>query len=185
MWAPSRERDVLGYRVYRLNLLGGRESRICPGGAATEYTKSTSCTDESPDPLLSRYEVVAVDRADLANATSAVREGDSAFVTVGPAATAPPAPADLVAATDPSVGLPWLTWTQANATPPVLFYRIYRDPGSNPPALGDRYAYTATADPTWSDPDPGSATQHEYWVSAVDSSFNESAATGPVTWTAP
>jgi prepilin-type N-terminal cleavage/methylation domain-containing protein len=183
MWAPSRERDVVGYRVYRLDLLGNRESQICPG--AGNYLKSTSCTDDNPDPLLSRYDVVAVDRADLAQATSALREGDSAYVTVPPAATAPPAPTNLTAATDPSVGLPWLTWTQAAATPPVLFFRIYRDPASSPPTLGDRYAYTATSDPTWSDPDPGSATQHDYWVSTVDSSFNESAPTGPVTWTAP
>jgi hypothetical protein len=188
MWAPSPERDVLGYRVYRLNLLGGRDERICPAPtSASEYIETTSCTDPDPPSLSlgTRYEVVAVDRQDLAQPVSPVLEGAPATITILPAGTAPPAPSDVISSTDAATGLPRLNWTQAAATPPILFYRIYRDPASTPPTIADRYAYTASADPTWSDPDPGNATGHTYWITAVDERFHESDPVGPVTWGTP
>ena len=54
---------------------------------------------------------------------------------------------------------------------PIRLYRIYRDSGTS---LTDRYDVTVDASTTWTDPKPGPATAHRYWVTAVDSSNNES-----------
>jgi hypothetical protein len=72
-------------------------------------------------------------------------------------------------------GLPKLTWSSVGS---ARFYRIYRDTGTG---LADRYDETSTSSPTYTDPNPGGTTQHTYWVTAVDSSFDESAPSAPVT----
>jgi hypothetical protein len=117
---------------------------------------------------------------DLASADSPLREGDAATIIVSSAGQAPPSPTQpSIVDTDPVSGLPRLQWTQPTADPPILFYRIYRDTGTD---LDDRYAVTATANPTWTDPEPGTATSHSYWVTAVDENFNESDPMGPLVW---
>jgi len=73
-----------------------------------------------------------------------------------------------------------LSWT-APASGTVRFYRIYRD--GTEVGYSDRYDRTSKDETTYSDTDPGTAS-HRYWVTAVDSSFNESLAIGPVTWPA-
>jgi hypothetical protein len=55
----------------------------------------------------------------------------------------------------------------------VSFYRVYRD--------GARYDRTPTAATGYSDSD-AHQTGHAYSVTAVDATFNESDAIGPVTW---
>ena len=73
-------------------------------------------------------------------------------------------------------GSPKLTWTPPAVTGsqrPIRFYRIYRDGGTTP-TLADRYDVTVIASKTWSDSSPGNTTSHRYWVTAVDTSNNES-----------
>ena len=61
----------------------------------------------------------------------------------------------------------------------MSFYRIYRD-GS---AVGyaDRYDRSSGDATTYTDVSAGVGT-HQYWVTAVSSSFNESLPSEPVTW---
>jgi hypothetical protein len=73
-------------------------------------------------------------------------------------------------------GLPVLDWPDPPAGSGIRFYRIYRDTGTG---LADRYDETITNDTTYTDPSPGTS-GHTYWVTAVDSNFNESAPSAPV-----
>jgi prepilin-type N-terminal cleavage/methylation domain-containing protein len=174
-WDPNQERDVVGYRVYRVQLLGLLRTQICTDTGLT-YTVKTSCTDTSPEPLslpvgTPNYEVAAVDYTDLRNGTSP-RSGDKSSVVLASVSTAPGAPTVAV----PTIvnGSPLLTWTAPAVGPgqkAIRFYRIYRDGGTS---LADRYDLTVNASTTWADPAPGNTTSHKYWVTAVDISNNES-----------
>jgi len=174
-WSPNRERDILGYRVMRERLLQS-DLQICPAadqGSMLAPT-TTSCADSSPPSLLATYRIVAIDRA----ANNALRDGDSDTITLGLASARPAAPSGLAAQTvnDQTE----LSWT-APASGTVRFYRIYRD--GTEVGYSDRYDRTSQDETTYDDTDPGTAT-HRYWVTAVNSSFNESLAIGPVTWPA-
>jgi len=176
-WSRNPERDVIGYRVWRVGLLGLR-TQICTD-AGLDYTVSTRCTDQSPNGLTlpvgtPNYVVVAVDRTDLKADTSAVRNGDETGVFLPAVSTRPDAPV----ANTPTIvdGLPVVTWTAPTVNSgagqrPIRYYRIYRDGGTS---LADRYDVTVNASTTWTDPNPGNTTSHKYWVSAVDDRNNES-----------
>jgi hypothetical protein len=175
-WARNPERDIVGYRVYR-GATGA--DLVCDVPVDKTY-----CTDPSPSALEMIYRLVAVDKIDLdspSTAPSNLREGAQALKVITPPTTtgdAPPAPINLQATL--SDNLPYLSWEQ----PPnpsgkvILFYRIYRDTGTG---LADRYDTTPDDEPTYSDPDPGATTQHKYWITAVDSDYNESPPSAPVT----
>jgi prepilin-type N-terminal cleavage/methylation domain-containing protein len=168
-WNAYPERDVRGYRVYRGSTL------VCPSDGSS-YTTKRVCADPTPGPVGSTqtYSLVAVDCTSLAVTMCSPREGTPTTkqitLTAGPALPAPgPITATVVD------GLPKLDWPAVTG---AKFYRIYRDTGTG---LNDRYDETITSDPTYTDPHPGNTTQHTYWVTAVGSSFNESAASPSVT----
>lgn len=76
-----------------------------------------------------------------------------------------------------AAGLPQLDWSSfpASDSDGVIFYRIYRDPGSlSNPAYTERYSRTSST--IFIDPAPGTG-PHTYAVTAVDSKYQESAAT--------
>ena len=76
-------------------------------------------------------------------------------------------------------GSPLMTWSTpavGAGQRPIRFYRIYRDTGTS---LADRYDVTVNASTTWTDARPGLVTAHKYWVTAVDTSNNES---NPSNW---
>lgn len=160
-WTGNPERDIVGYRIYRNN------ARLVCSGA--DLILSLTCLDSTaPETGSINYKIAAVDRTDLANASSALREGPaSATLTVTTADTAPAAPTNLQVSVVEN--LAHLTWT-APATGTVAFYRIYRDGRT----LDDRIARTATADPNFDDVKWGSQ-DHTYYVSAVSPNYNESA----------
>jgi type II secretory pathway pseudopilin PulG len=177
-WSRNPERDIVGYRVYR-------------GATGTDLVcdvpaDRTSCTDSGASAVdTTTYRLVAVDKIDLNNPSTGaanLREGAEALKVITPGTATggdePPAPINLQATLFDN--LPYLSWDQ----PPhpsgkaILFYRIYRDTGTG---LADRYDTTPDADPTYSDPDPGATTQHKYWITAVDSDYNESPPSAPVT----
>jgi hypothetical protein len=177
-WTRSGERDVIGYRVYRV-LADGSLQRICDDSGLT-FTTRTSCVDASPPggPSI-RYQVLAVDREVLSADDSLPRDGAATALDIGGAGTAPAAPTGLAVTTD-AAGLPVLAWTAVPAgESPIRFYRIYRDAG---PGLDGQYDVTITTDPTYTDPKP-EGSGHTYWVTAVDSEFNESEPSDPVGWT--
>ena len=176
-WSRNLERDVLGYRVWRVGLLGAR-TQICTD-SGLDYTIKTSCTDTSPNGLAlpvgtPNYVVVAVDRTDLKADASTIRDGDENGVFLPVQSTRPDAPvANIPTIVD---GLPVVTWTAPSVNSgagqrPIRLYRIYRDGGTS---LADRYDVTVDASTTWTDPNPGNTTSHKYWVSAVDDRNNES-----------
>jgi len=177
-WLARGERDVLGFRVYRVDAAG--RTPVC--GSPTPVTV-TSCVDQNPpaaNPLT--YEVVGVDRTDLVNASSAPREGAVSTLAVGAAGTAPDPPTGLDAAI--VAGKPTLNWSAPAGGAPVAFYRIYRRANSAAvPVLGSRHDGTLTnviegGEPEYVDSDAEGDT-YTYWVTAVGSDYNESDFSAP------
>jgi Tfp pilus assembly protein PilV len=172
-WTPNNERDILGYKAVwaGLDQIPGTfdDLQICPllsEGTMLPPT-TTACTDLAPPIGATKYFVVAVDR----NRDGVVRDGDRRVLAIA-APTARPTPPRGPFTTTTVNGVPKLTWTApVNGT--VNFYRIYRD--------GSRYDRTTTATTTFTDASAGTSA-HLYWVTAVDPTFNESDALGPVIW---
>jgi len=178
-WEPNPERDIIGYQVYNAGpddaLGNGDDSLVC----ATADVNATSCVDPSPPAGAPTYYVVALDKQDITDSSSAVRRSPKAKLVSVPSSTgvAPPPPLLMSPiAIDDETGNPELSWTHPDPDG-VRFYRIYRDtcdPG--PPVVcgvEDRYDATPSNGTTWTDLNPG-ATTHRYWVTAVDPTFNES-----------
>ncbi len=161
-WAPNRERDILGYRVYRKNATVIK-ARVCPPPSAgtDAVTTATACTDYEPGNQPT-YTVAAVDRPTLGNPSSGTREGDLSHLVISGAGSRPEPPHSLVTTvTNGRVVLAWLPTGNAPA-----FYRIYRD--------GVRIDRTVTDLPYYTDPNVADGQPHRYAVSAVSTAFNES-----------
>lgn len=198
-WDLNRERDVLGYRVIWAGadgaLGGGDDVQACQPPAGATYLSPTtqSCTDFSPATNgATTYYIVAIDRAP----DGALREGAERILPVSAPVTAPDPPTGLLTPTTTADGLARLNWTApaSNAASPasdVAFYRIYRDDSDGNPATvqyADRLDRVDTPPSplatAYTDSESG-ATSRQYWVTAVNSAYNESAPVGPVTWAAP
>lgn len=170
-WSASSERDVLGYRAIWAGLDGSPgtfdDIQICPllGDGSMLPPTTTACVDLAPPVGGTTYYVVAVDR----NRDGALRDGDRRLLTIGAPSPRPSPPRWPLEVVDVA-GQPRLSWT-APASGTVAFYRIYRD--------GSRYDRTSDAATSFTDESAG-AGAHFYWVTAVDPTFNESDALGPV-----
>jgi Tfp pilus assembly protein PilV len=194
-WAYNPEHDISGYRVYRdSNGNGvydaGTDTQACPPPAANPTVISVDyCTDTNPignsssDPKPT-YFVMALDLQDATDQSS-LRLGAKStltLATVGSAPTFDCAAESLTSSVQD--GLPTITWSQP-ASGNVAFYRIYRDPNPDPNRCGvalplsSRYDFTTGSARAYSDPSPGASTNHVYYVTAVDSNFNESLPLGP------
>jgi prepilin-type N-terminal cleavage/methylation domain-containing protein len=176
-WLPNRERDILGYRVVWAGsddtLATPDDKQVCPAPASGSLLPptTTSCADFSAESGSQVYSLMAIDR----DAGNSLRAGDARTRTVSAAGSPPRSP--LVLAVLTVGGLPRLTWT-APLFQDVAFYRIYRD-GTTYAHRYDRTSGGLIA--TYTDTDPG-AGWHSYWVTSVDSDFNESDPVGPVWW---
>jgi hypothetical protein len=172
-WSPNNERDILGYKAVWSGLDGVAgtfdDLQVCPllsAGTMLSPT-TTSCVDLSPPIGASKYYVLAVDR----NRDGALRDGDRRLLSIAAASARPSPPRGTFSVTSVG-GQPRLSWN-APSSGTVSFYRIYRD--------GSRYDRTSGASTTFTDESAGSSA-HFYWVTAVDPTFNESDAIGPVIW---
>ncbi|MEY2442688.1 MAG: hypothetical protein QOJ46_2114 [bacterium] len=172
-WEPNNERDVLGYRVLWNGpdgVPGGTDDvQVCPAPSAGAMLSPTtlSCVDTSPPTGATTYQAVALDRS----ADGALREGDRRSLTIAPASARPRVPSLPLSVSTVS-NLPRLTWS-APTSGSVRFYRIYRD--------AVRYDRTSDATTSFTDSSAGT-TAHVYWITAVDQTFNESDAVGPILW---
>jgi prepilin-type N-terminal cleavage/methylation domain-containing protein len=189
-WAQNPERDVVGYRVYRNGTLA------CDTTNATNFpyvdtncvcTTQTSCIDVNPSNSNSQvtYRVTALDH----DSTGQIRESQQSLQATiisdqSPGANKPPAdfpPNSVTLGTSPS-GQPMITWpmvTDPDSGDQVRYFRIYRD-GNR---YSDRYdrvdvlssgaCTPASSTCSYVDPAP-SAGGDTYWVTAVDTHFDES-----------
>jgi len=169
-WNANPERDITGYKVYNAgpdNVYGnGNDTPVC----STSSPNVTSCSDVNPPSEPTTYFVVALDRADITDSSSAPHESPHATtVTVGAAGPAPLPPVLLPIALDASTANPELTWTHLFLGN-VRFFQIYRDQCCG---VADRYDSTPTNATSWVDPNPGGQV-HRYWVTAVGPTLNES-----------
>ena len=168
-WNPSPERDVTGYRVYRMRGASANpngDDRIC--STSVDDASPTSCQDLSA-PTGARYYVVA--GAPARTGTGLEWGAPSAIVDTSVANAAPLPPASLTATRLASGGvtLSWPAATDADGT--IRYYRIYGDDNSSYTKRIDR---TGTgADLSWTNDTPGAA-DRTYWVTAVDDRLAES-----------
>lgn len=172
-WTASPERDVLGYRVVwagpDLVVGNGDDAQVCPAPSVGTMLapETTSCQDLSPPAGATKYYVVALDR-DSANQ---LRAGDPRTLSVGAPSSRPHQPNSATIAT--LGGQPSIVWTAPLLGGAASFYRIYRD--------GSRYDRAPAGSLSYTDSDAGGSA-HSYWVTAVDNTYNESNAVGPVLW---
>jgi len=182
VWSPNSERDIQGYRVFWVGpdgaVGGGDDAQVCPGPTVTDplSTGTTSCTDLSPPSGATKYYVVAVDRD--TSATPQLRNGDRRLLTIGAPGSRPSPPVGPLSVATVN-NAPKLTWS-APASGSVNFYRIYRD--GTAVGFADRYGRTTGTGTSFVD-DAASNVSHNYWVTTVDGSYNESDPLGPVQWT--
>jgi prepilin-type N-terminal cleavage/methylation domain-containing protein len=180
-WKANAERDIVGYRVYRVNG-DGSANVICDTTNITTYpsvssgctcTSQTACLDTNPKNTNSvvTYRVTALDRA----SDNTLREttiGLQSSLDVDQGNNDPPDAIPAGGLTETiSGGLPVLTWP-ASTDPdgdPILSYRIYR----NGTAYANRYDRVDGNVLIWSDPAPSSGGD-TYYVTAVDNHYSES-----------
>jgi prepilin-type N-terminal cleavage/methylation domain-containing protein len=168
-WLPSRERDIVGYSVERVDAAGNRVE-VC------ERQDRTTCIDGDPpveDGL--RYYVFAwdVNHVDGQPRKGPV-ESDPLVVALSNREPFPVLTATATLQADGSVQLAWARPIPEDPDPgdSIAFYRIYRD-GTGYDA---RYA-------VWNDPGATvrfidgntGGTAHQYWITAVDENYAESA----------
>ena len=171
-WLRNKERDVVGYRVYRM--LGASPNTatdtLVPGCSTDE--KTTSCITSFTGLGSLVYYVVALDK----DSSGATRAGlPSAPAIVNLTNIPPTAVRNLTATTNPdgTVKLRWDPPSSAGElTDTIEFYRIYRD-GST---TNDRYARVGISSQLSYTAEAG----HSYRVSAVDSQLGESPLSGAV-----
>ena len=173
-WLPHSDRDVEGYRVYRVvgDAGGGDDVAVCPPTGSTPLNGTTCQDNAPPDADSVDYYVAAVDRD--STPSNDYRVGDRSQIRTVTKTNLPPyAPTSVTVAA--ASGDPVLNWS--SVTPPdpnpgdsVEFYRIYRD-GT---AISNRYDRGSASSLTYTDFRSG-GTSHEYWVTAVDAQLGESA----------
>lgn len=174
-WSPNRERDVVGYRVYRVPLIGS-PVQVCPATVGATTAQTTCQASSEPVSALLSYRAVAVDR----DAGGALREGNATALWPVTALNNAPAPPGTLSAST-SGGNTVLSWGASAGDPDIgdsiAFYRIYRD-GT---AYENRYDRTGTGNELTFPDTHANGAQHTYQVVAVDTQLAESAFSNAVT----
>jgi Tfp pilus assembly protein PilV len=188
VWKQNPERDVEGYRVYRVTATGEEQVDSCTEPTRT-YTTKLECWDSAPQFTgdTATYRIRALDRDNSGN-PGALREGDTTELTVTQGGNSPPTtPGNLAACAggdpgcdDPDgnpapTGTTVISWDASSDPDPgdsVLFYRIYRDGTAFADRLGKVFSTGASAYQFFDSQTGGLA--HTYWVTAVDENYSES-----------
>jgi prepilin-type N-terminal cleavage/methylation domain-containing protein len=167
-WLPSRERDIIGYSVERVDAAGNRVE-VCG------REDQTSCIDHDPpveDGLT--YYVYAWDVNPVDGQPRPGPEAsDPLTVALSNQQPFPPLTPTATLQYDGSVQLSWFRPVPEDPDlgDSIAFYRIYRD------GTGYDARYAVWNDPGFTaqfvDGNTG-GTAHEYWVTAVDENFAES-----------
>jgi prepilin-type N-terminal cleavage/methylation domain-containing protein len=188
-WDGNKERDIVGYRVYRGSV--SPANQVCPTNATGDpltaggFTSSstpgglTSCY-VTPPAGTEQYIVVGVDCTATDQSCEGAESETPVSVPIDLVNQPPNQPTGVTASRSGTVVL--VSWTPAATPDPdgdaIRYYRIYRSSGSS--AYADRYA-TADCTPSgcvFQDNAPDAAKEN-YFVSAVDEKFSESAPVGP------
>ncbi len=160
-WRANTERNVIGYRIRN-----SKKELVCPETEAILSTALSCIQFENLPPLASpgTYSAAALYR----DASGVVKEGTPGTLPlVGGPPEAPHAPTGLEAKKN-AEGAVILKWTKPPAGgEPVIFYRIYRKSTD----YTGRYEVSKTTELI----DADAATEHCYWVTAVDANLTESA----------
>jgi hypothetical protein len=172
-WFPNPERDVSGYRVYRM--VGSAPA------TSDELACETSVDDETPTSCMwpsapggdQRYYVVAIAPARIGTGVEESARPAAAGTLLVTANQRPDAPTnvreDLSVDDGGAITIKWNTSNDPDGT--IRYYRIYRDDSSEPV---DRVARTGSgSQDSWTDRD-GATGMHRYWVTAVDEQLAES-----------
>ena len=182
-WNPNPERDVTGYRVYRVTGAAPNDSDVvvCSTSASDPRTV-TSCADKSApaDDVLRYYVVALATSRSSAPVEESARPALENTLSVRRGNARPSAPRDVSVTLDPEgIRLSWLPSSDDGA---IRYYRIYRDDNTS---VTVRYDRTLDGEAT-SFVDAGAGTaSHRYWVTAVDDEFAESDFASPPEVAAP
>lgn len=170
-WLPNPERDIEGYRVYRVvGLPGdGDDVLVCPA-AGTTPIKPTTCQDDAPPPGTLQYYAVAVDRDPAGAYREGVLETVKTVLTTNNPPFAPLTPTLVYGSETATVSWVIPTPQDPDVGDSIDFFRIYRD-GQG---ISNRYDRVSGTTTTYTDTSTG-GTSHSYWVSAVDTQLGESA----------
>jgi prepilin-type N-terminal cleavage/methylation domain-containing protein len=177
-WTQNQERDVIGYHVYRI--AGGSDASdklICDTTGATGFpftqsgcicTSQTSCLDTNPrnTGATVTYRVTAVDRDDNGNPRDSNLQTS---IDVDQSSDTAPAFGPGSVTETSAGGEPVISWPAATDSDGILYYRIYR----NGTAYVNRYDLVPGTATSYTDPNP-SASGDTYWVTAVDTRYDES-----------
>ena len=179
-WSASPDRDITGYRVYRM--LGSAPTTADTLTCSTLVSDAlpTSCTTADSGSGDRRYYVVAVAPTCCGGSGQEESVRPSAAQTVLVTSNVAPNPPQLLTGVRAN-GVVTLTWQPPQAPAAgedgdtLRLYRIYRD-GQG---IGSRYGRAAADAVSYVDAEPGSGS-HKYWVTSVDSHMAESTPAGEV-----
>lgn len=171
-WLPNKERDIVGYRVYRL--LGATANTATDTLVCSTTEKDTNCKTTFSGLGSLAYYVVALDK----DRDGETRPGAPSVPAVVNLLNIPPTAVRNLTATTNGDGTVTLEWDAPSSagepTDTIEFYRVYRSPTSSGPT---RYARVGTATGKIAYTVAGG---YKYWVSAVDSQLGESPLSGPL-----
>jgi len=170
-WTLNRERDIIGYRVFRDVPGTTADIEVCA------LAIRTACRLENPPAGNADYYALAYDRDDTGGERKGVQSSSNFPVT---ATNTVPFPITTLQAVPASGGNTKLMWAASPGDPDtgdsVEYYRIYRDGV----AYANRYDRTATGSILEYLDTDANGTPHDYSVAAVDQRLGESTLLGPV-----
>jgi hypothetical protein len=195
-WEPNRECDITSYEVYRGTSPDSASINTLVCDTPPDVTE---CVDETaPAPAAGQtlyYKVLATDtspslteRPGTPTSALEITEGNTPPTAPGTLAICVggnPGCNDIDGNAAPA-GTYSLSWDASTDADGIYFYRVYRKSDATPaPSYQDRYdiLFPVSGKPLVFVDDQPLTGPSSYWVSAVDSTFGESALTGPVTVT--
>jgi prepilin-type N-terminal cleavage/methylation domain-containing protein len=168
-WDPNPERDVTGYRLYRMDatalLPSAADTLVCE--TSVEDANPTACMDTAAPGGLPRYYVVALAPA---RGSAGVEESPRPAIPYTVGANIRPDPPGNVTVENVAgvITVKWQT-PGSDLDGSIRYYRVYRDDDAIAGRI-DRTSNGTDAELA----DSAGGTGHRYWVTAVDDKLAES-----------